>query len=393
MNNKDNKRTATTLCSALPDYYHTGLFSDVTLRFFNHYHAAAAGPVLELRMHKFVLYSGSVPVLTNMIDARYGDLKADQCIKIELDFETFEVELVRFFFSLIYHNKLHHAIARSPKISQALDRSITHLHQLALYFGYVALRDICYDRMCRLFSPETVGTIRDYCMHPLSLEQGGGFHVPDDKRRLYDKLIQWEKFCRTSSPSDESSGIRYASDLASCHIFHVRRVCTACLTSPQLVHRKDHGVIDMGTLASLHDPCERWSFSMMHRLGDNVNMMLFLKHQRRSDCIEDSYSSSSSDEHMAVECHDGARRVRTRVSLFSKNSDDDRDEQTTTTTTTTSEINVDNDLCGLTCVNSFRLRINSEDCYESKCDCCQREAPVYIFSISVEMTTGMDDVT
>ena len=400
------KRSATTLCRALPDYYRSGLFSDVKLLFFdNSGGAGQSRPTgLEIKMHKFVLYSGAVPVLTRLIDRNhYNDLRSDDTIHLELNFSEFDEATVRFFFGLIYHNKLSQALAESPEMNATLDENILHLHQLAGYFGFVALLAICQDRMYRCFSADTVNQLSAYCLHPLN-GQTGHYFVPEEKHTLYTKLLHWYQLCVDDAAPDAlfaaGGGGEYSPRCKSNktvvigqkkkyvenfsrfqlppagavagstgELHHYRRVCVQCVRNPRLVHKKENAVINMGSVGA-------WSFSMTHKLVDNVNMMLFLKHQSTTSA---SSSSEENDDHMSVESSSSGEcvRLQCRVGLFSQ-----RDDGLSGCSEETLETS--NNLSELTRVACVKLH-SEDDCYESVCDCCRRTDPVFIFCISVNI--------
>jgi hypothetical protein len=455
------KRSATTLCQALPDYFYSGLFSDVRLQFCDNSHQWRASHsntntnndgaepdqsqqtsrvVMELKLHKFVLYSGSVPTLTKLMDRQYRDLRPDcDTIRVELNFDIFCPEVVRFFFSLIYYNKLARVLELGGELAQKVDENILQLHQLASYYGFDALINICHARMFRLFSSNNVADFSTHCLQPLA-QQPGHFYVPGEKRFLYAKLLHWYQLCiddvgagaslfgggasilrrkATSMTGGHSSYgnktvvigqkkkwvegfeqfqlppacstttmMEDGSGRSSTRIQHYRRICVDCINKPRLIH-KGHAVINMGVLD------EQWSFSMTYPLAPSPimttttttgrNLMMFLKkHQssagNNSMMVEDSggATTSSSEEHMSVEQQECTRLCST-IRLFSQNIDDEQCGNVRHEVVET----VSN-LAELTRVGCIALH-PEEDCYVAVCDRCQQEDAVFIFCLSVDV--------
>jgi hypothetical protein len=344
-----------------------------------------------------------VPVLTHLIDQHFGDLQPDQSIRVELNFGEFTTDVVHFFFGLIYHNKLEHALAKSPEMTRQFEENVIQLHQLASYFGFAALIDICLARLYRLFSLDTVNHISAYCLQPLGSERGGHYYVPGEKDRLYTKLLHWYQLCiddaapdvlfqgaapisprRNSRASSANKTIvigqktrlvegfaRYllppsgvTSTANRDSLVHYQRVCTECICTPRLTHRKETAVINMGS------PSNNWSLSMTHRIGDNRNMMLFLKYRSTQEHAgEDQMSVESSSS-----SHEGVR-IQSRVKLFSQSLIDEGEQGEQLETTS--------NLGELTRIANVVLH-RPEDCYEGLCDCCHRsESSVFIFCLSI----------
>lgn len=431
------KRSATTLCQALPTYFDTGLFSDVRLQFYDN--SACWGIcsssdnktkkkfVGELRLHKFVLYSGSVPALTQLIDRRYDDLDESDTVHMELDFSAHTWDVVCFFFSLIYHNKLAHSITESETMAAKLDENVLQLHQLASFYGFTELIDICHERAARLFSSNNVADFSAYCLHPLS-QQAGHFYVPSEKHLLYTKLLHWYQLCIDDVPSDALfgagagkplSGHRIKRALPHDHnsygnktvvigqkkkwvenfqsyelpvassvsgdttstqrrhtLHHYKRLCPSCIEMPNFVV-KGNNVINMGVLD------EQWSFSITYPMvtttrPEKREVMLFLKKLGNS-MVEDS-PHTSSEEHMSVESGSQEQtKIKSKIHLFSRSMRDDIEN------TRYEELETLSDMSDLTRIGSISLH-DPTDCYESICDRCQRQDDVYIFCVSVTIT-------
>jgi len=419
---------------------------------------------MSIKTHQFVLHFGSVPVLTRLMDPEHqyrrgskpandsgdsGETDSDgpRKIRIELNFSQFTDEVVRFFFGLIYYNELRDALQRPEQQEELayIEENVLQLHQLACYFGFTALQELCQERSYRLFSLGSINQISGYCLHPLSSEQGGHYWVPDDKRALYTKLMHWYQLCTDDAVADglfpgghntdydiemprprrhsgSGSNISNKTVVLSqkkshvqdfnqfqlpvagidhhhdgdgydhrTRLTHYRRVCAHCISHPSLIHKKENGIINMGTVSD--GAGDAWSFSMMHKLGNNTSMMLFLKHRSAAGATTTSYSSQSDDEHMSVESgsnsssHEGIK-IQSQVRLFSTQPHDivRCDELETGDRQRLGE---------LTRISHFQLH-PEEDCYEGQCDCCQHQQnvggsesdglhPVYIFCITVDI--------
>lgn len=376
----------TTLCDRLPELYSTGQYSDVQLQFFdNSIGAPGRCARLTIDTHKFILRLGSVPVLARLLDTEhYADLRDNQTIRIELNFAHFaNPAVLRFFFGLIYHNKLASAVQKSVELAHFIDENVLQLHQLACYFGYAALQDLCLRRLYRLFSLDTASHISEYCVLQQQQQHRQSYYVPQEKHALFTKLMHWYQLCCVDAHVDARSAVEHFDrhyrlpdagitfpSAATTRLTHYRRVCTDCVKNPRLVtHGRENGVINMGTVGG--GGSDRWSFSMAHRLGNNTNMTLFLKHRMAGD---GGGSSSSDDDQMSV---DECTRVRCQVRLFSQARDD-------TTCCTELVVASAHQLTELT----RQLVLHAEqDCYEGLCDCCQRddESPIYVFCISVDI--------
>jgi hypothetical protein len=355
---------------------------------------------MEIKAHKFVLHFGAVPVLAKLMDRQNWPASlntANQSIRVELNFGAFSQDVVRFFFGLCYHNELAAAFAEPHGVlRQTLEENVLELHQLACYFGFSALQTLCQARAYRLFSLETINDLSNYCLQPLSEAQGGHYYVPQEKHALYTKLMHWYQLCVDDAAGPARStgnktivmsqkrrhvenfaqfqlpdaGAQHQGD-ATTRLTHYRRVCTECIQRPRLIHRERNAVINMGACD------DQWLFSMTHKLGDNTNMMLFLKYRYGGGATSTS-SSQSDDDHMSVECSSGATRIYSRVRLFNKAGGDEDCSDVTE-----DEMETDGALSELTRVCCLALHPD-EDCYEAVCDCCRRaQDAVFIFCITV----------
>jgi hypothetical protein len=343
----------TKLCHNLPNLYKTGNFSDITLQFF---HNSGLGPtpleslpILEVKTHRNILSACNSEILNQFVNNRYRE-----GVRVELNFECFSKEVVHFFFSLLYHNKL------TPHLLSKNYENITQIHQLAIYFQFQALVDLCHAILYNLFSLEHLPVLVDYC-HPTP-----NANVSYDKCPLYTKLVRWDQLCNNPTLMGEREEVGFHLPGRSImveggvvRLYHYRHMCLSCISGNKLMIGGNVCIIDMGFLESLDG--YRWNFSMTRRKSDPSSVYLYIKELAPPVVV-------GTEDNMSVE----TTHIESKVSLFSKLINDE---------VVSTQCEADT-LSSVTQIAHLQLH-DLNYCYESQCDSCKTYAATFIFCITV----------